>query len=78
MTLLDTAMAAAALGVTERTVRRMVVRGQLANHGTARAIRIALEQVIPEEEESEQRQPCLRGETFSPPAAVVAGPAQQA
>ena len=46
MTLLDTATAALALGVTERTVRRWVIAGKLANHGTARAIRIALEDVL--------------------------------
>ena len=46
MTLLDTATAAAALGVTERTVRRWVVTGKLANHGTARRIRIALEECV--------------------------------
>ena len=46
VTLLDTATAAAALGVTERTVRRWVVAGKIANHGTARAIRIALADVM--------------------------------
>ena len=49
MTLLDTATAAAALGVTERTIRRWVVAGKLTNQGTAGSIRIRIEEVIPEE-----------------------------
>ena len=49
MTLLDTAMAAAQLRVTERTVRRLVERGTLTNHGTPRRILISLEQILDEE-----------------------------
>ena len=41
MTLVDTATAALAAGVTERTIRRWVNVGRLTNHGTPRAIRIA-------------------------------------
>lgn len=46
MTLIDSATAAAALGITERTVRRLVTRGKFTNHGTPRAILIDLEQIL--------------------------------
>lgn len=45
MTLLDTTTAALALGVTDRTIRRLVHRGTLTNHGTNRAIKIAWEEI---------------------------------
>lgn len=40
--LLSTDVAAVALGVTDRTIRRWVVSGRLRNHGTARHIRVDL------------------------------------
>jgi excisionase family DNA binding protein len=46
MTLIDTETAASALGVTDRTVRRWVRDGTLANHGTARRIRVDLDEVM--------------------------------
>lgn len=42
MTLVDTEVAALAHGLHVRKVRRMVERGQLANHGTARRMRVDL------------------------------------
>lgn len=45
MTLIDTGAAAVYLRVTQRTIRRMVTRGQLTNHGTSRAIRVDLDQL---------------------------------
>lgn len=46
MKLIDSATAAVALSVTERTIRRMVASGKLANHGTARRILIDLADLV--------------------------------
>ena len=45
MTLIDTAMAAVALGVTDRRIRQLVTAGKLTNHGTTRRILLNLEEV---------------------------------
>lgn len=45
MTLVDTATAAVAAGVTDRTIRRWVHAGRIANHGNQRHIRIDLNQL---------------------------------
>ena len=45
MTLIDTAMAAIVLQSSERRVRRLVERGLLLNHGTARKMRVDLDEI---------------------------------
>lgn len=45
MTLIDTAMAAVVLQSSERRVRRLVERGLLINHGTARKVRVDLAEI---------------------------------
>ena len=45
VTLIDTAMAAVALGVTDRRIRQLVAAGKLTNHGTTRRILVKLEDV---------------------------------
>lgn len=45
MTLVDTATAAVAAGVTERTIRRWVAAGHLTNHGTSRRVAVDLDSV---------------------------------
>jgi len=45
VTLVDTQVAAVAVGVTRRTVQLWVAKGLLANHGTARRIRVDLNEL---------------------------------
>lgn len=45
MTLIDSATAAVALGVSERTIRRLITAGKLINHGTPKRILVSLEAV---------------------------------
>jgi excisionase family DNA binding protein len=46
MTLIDTEVAARALGVTARTIRRWVASGVLPDHGDGRNIRISIDDVL--------------------------------
>ena len=46
MTLIDTATAAIAAGVTPRTIRRWIHNGRLTNHGTNRHIRININELM--------------------------------
>ena len=45
MTLIDTAMAGVALGLTSRRIRQLVAAGKLTNYGTTRRILVELDEV---------------------------------
>lgn len=45
MNLVDSEVAALALGVSVATLRRLVARGEITNHGTGRRIRVDLDEL---------------------------------
>ena len=52
--LIDSAAAAVELGVSVRTVRRLVADGHLANHGSGRRVLVRLDELV-------RLEPCIVG-----------------